>query len=280
MVTLIDALNNIIANPANQINKVSKSGIRINIVGDSLEDYIKNAFAGTFVQGPQNLLIHQQTFSWQGNQNNPPDLIIKGYDAIEVKKIEGTGSIALNSSYPHDKLTSSSTMITADCCACESSSYWEKEVLYVVGTVVDNFIKYLFFVYGDVYAASSDIYERVRVKIKEGILDIPDVEFAETNELGKVKKVDPLGITDLRIRGMWSIQHPFQVFSYIDQVKVPKTEGYHIFVLLSKAKFETFDRQQVETLIKQNSVQKFEVKIKNPNNPVNLIDGVLIKIRL
>ena len=30
--------------------------------------------------------------------------------------------------------------------------------------------------------------------------------FAETKELGRVNQVDPLGITNLRIRGMWQIE--------------------------------------------------------------------------
>lgn len=280
MVTLINALNNIIEYPARKIKQVTRSGTRINIVGDSLEEYIKNAFAGTFESNPNNILTQNKIFSWQGNQNNPPDLIVRGYDAIEVKKIERVGAIALNSSYPHAKLTSSSPMITNACRECEGNSRWEKEILYVIGTLRDNVIKYLFFVYGDIYAASSDIYERIRTKVKEGIVDIPDVEFTETNELGKVKRVDPLGITDLRIRGMWSIQNPFKVYSYIDQVRVPTSDGYHIFALLSQRKYETFDGQDVKSLLGHNSVEKHDVFIKNPNNPAELIQGVLIKVTL
>jgi len=279
LVTLITALKNIVDNPANQIKQVIKSGTKINIVGDSLEEYVKNAFAGTFEPNSNNILTHSKIFSWQGNQNNPPDLIIRGYDAIEVKKIEGVGSIALNSSYPHAKIKSSSRMITSSCRDCEGTS-WEKDILYAIGTVKDNVIRYLFFVYGDIYAASSDTYERIRTKIKEGIIDIRDVEFTETNELGKVKKVDPLGITDLRIRGMWSIQHPFKVYSYLKEVTVPRSEDYHIFALISKKKFETFNTQDVALLLRQNSVEKYDVFVKEPNNPANLIEGILIKVKL
>lgn len=280
MVTLITALNNIIAHPANKIRQVSKSGTRINIVGDSLEEYIKNAFAGTFELNPDNVVKHSQLFSWQGNQNNPPDLIIREYDAVEVKKMEGVGALALNSSYPHAKLVSDSAMITNDCRVCEGGGKWEKDVLYVVGTVKENIVKYLFFVYGDIYAAKSETYERVRNEIKKGILEIPDVEFTETNELGKVKRVDPLGITDLRVRGMWSIQHPFQVYSYIEQVRIPRSNGYHIFALLSQEKYETYDDKEVILLLGQDSVEKHDVLVKDPNNPAKLIRGVLIKVKL
>ncbi|MBL0721141.1 MAG: NgoPII family restriction endonuclease [Sulfurovum sp.] len=42
---------------------------------------------------------------------------------------------------------------------------------------------------------------QIKDTISNGITSIPNVEFTATNELGKVKKIDPLGMTDLRIRG-------------------------------------------------------------------------------
>lgn len=70
-------------------------------------------------------------------------------------------------------------------------------------------------VYGDDYCADRSVYERVRNTISLGVKNIPDIEFTPTNELAKVKKIDPLGITDLRVRGMWSIASPFKVFDYV-----------------------------------------------------------------
>src|SRR5699024_11579610 len=61
----------------------------------------------------------------------------------------------------------------------------------------------LWFVYGDCYCADKSYYERIADTIKDGVSSIPDVDFGETKELGRVNKVDPLGITYLRIRGMW-----------------------------------------------------------------------------
>jgi hypothetical protein len=280
MVTLINALLNITYNPSNKIKEVSKYGTKVNIVGDALEEYIKDAFAGTLGKEYDKLTVHKNIFSWQGNQNNPPDLIIKGYDAIEIKKMRGINNLALNSSYPHATLSSSSNMITADCRDCEGSLPWKKDVIYSIGTIVENYIKYLFFVYGDIYAADEETYKRISHKIKDGILDIPDVEFTETNELGKVKKVDPLGITDLRIRGMWTIKHPFSVYSYIEKLKIPKTNQFHIFALMSKLKFSTFKIEDVNKLLKQTNVEKYEIQLKNPNNPSQLIESILIKMTL
>lgn len=44
-------------------------------------------------------------------------------------------------------------------------------------------------------------------------MQIPNISLTDTRELGKLNKVDPLGITYLRIRGMWGIENPFQVFN-------------------------------------------------------------------
>ena len=280
LATIIDALINIAANPISRLSTVSRDGTRINIVGYSLEEYVKNAFADTFEENPTSITHQSQIFSWQGNQNNPPDLILRGSDAIEIKKMGGTGDIALNSSYPHAKLHSSSPMITKDCKRCEGDIEWEKDVVYAIGTVTNNTIKYLFFVYGDIYAASNDVYERIRNHIKEGIAEISDVELSETKELGRVNRVDPLGISHLRVRGMWTIQHPFTVYSYISQISKPRDNSYHVFALISNAKFNTFDRATTSQFLALPETERFDIYVKNPNNPSQLVECVLLRLDL
>ena len=63
---------------------------RANGMGEALENYIKDAFAGTFGISDelQKMKTYNQKFSWLGSQNNPPDIMIKGGDAIEVKKTQ------------------------------------------------------------------------------------------------------------------------------------------------------------------------------------------------
>ena len=72
-----------------------------------IEAYIQDAFADTITENNinnKNKKINN-VFSYLGNQNNPPDIIVRGGDAIEVKKIQSIGSaIPLNSSYPKHKL--------------------------------------------------------------------------------------------------------------------------------------------------------------------------------
>lgn len=185
-------------------------------MGDALEHFIKDSFANSYgLDEADAMRAHSETFAYLGNQNNPPEAILRGGDAIEVKKIESsTSALALNSSYPKAKIYRDSTMLTTACKACDGGEWDEKDLIFAVGVVKNEEIKQLCFVYGEDYAASREIYERIRTQIKNGVLEIPDIEFAETNELGRVNHVDPLGITYLRLRGMWHIENPFRVFRY------------------------------------------------------------------
>ena len=111
---LIRAIINIVNNPVIKLKTYTKGSNRINNVGDSLEEYIKDMFASTMFENDENIRNHKisECFSYTGNKNNPPDIIIKRGDAIEVKKIENiTADLALNSSYPKSKLYSDSDRI-------------------------------------------------------------------------------------------------------------------------------------------------------------------------
>lgn len=278
----LKAFINIINNYQQNINSITSGNNRANNMGDGLEEYIKNAFASTFSEtNEQNRLnIFSQTYSYSGNKSNPPDLILKNGDAIEIKKLESNaGTIALNSSYPKSKLFSNSHMITTACKNCEEN--WnEKNMLYIIGNVPKgmNSLKSLWFVYGDCFCANKEVYERIKDTISSGINAIPSVEFSPTNEIGKVKKVDPLGITLLRLRGMWHIENPTKIFNYI--YKYDDTKSFQLICLMKKEKYESMpieDKQQIENL---NSVSISDVKIKNPNNPVQLMDGVLLVFKV
>ena len=150
----------------------------------------------------------------------------------------------------------------------------------LVGHTTDTNIKYLWFIYGDCFCAEKDVYEKIKTTISSGIKEIPNVEFTETNELGKVKKVDPLGVTDLRIRGMWHIDNPNKIFSYLN--KTNTTTQFQMVCLMKTEKFDSFpveDKAALRDLRKVNYA--FEsTKIKNPNNPAQLLDCTLITFKI
>jgi hypothetical protein len=240
-----------------------------------LEEFVKDAFTDSFsLSDEEKLYEYNKHFSWLGSQNNPPDIIIRGGDAIEVKKIiNPKSSLALNSSYPKSTLKNSSPMITTECRRCED---WdEKDLIYTIGHTDKKDIKSLWFVYGSIYAAKQDTYERFKSLISEGINTIPDVKFSETKELGRVNQVDPLGITNLRIRGMWQIENPRKVFSYL--INPPTNSKFELIAIIPKVKFDSFG-ESINSLLdlKLKELSIVDKKVKDPNNPAKLIDVVMI----
>lgn len=277
MNNIITAIINLAKDTKVQLKKYAHSHNRANNMGEALEEYIKDIFADTvneLDECKRNKKL-SSTFCYLGNQNNPPDMMLKNGDAIEVKKIESIdSSLALNSSYPKAKLYADSLMISKECKCCEQ---WKvRDMIYAVGVVKDDTLKALTMVYGDIYCADQDIYERIRNKIKDGVTTIPDVEFSETKELGRVNRVDPLGITYLRIRGMWGIENPLKVFDYTH--KIDKNKKFNFLCIISENKFNSFEnRGDLISYVKTDSrIQLKDVNIKNPNNPAKLIKAKLI----
>ncbi len=281
MSNILKAFINIVNNYQQNITSVTTGNNRANNMGEGLEHYIQNIFSSTHNMTDETLRLEKlsKIYSYQGNKNNPPDLMLKNSDAIEIKKLESKNStIALNSSYPKAKLYANSPMITKACKTCEA--WAEKDMLYAIGYTQKTTLKSLWLVYGDCFCADKTIYERIKNTISEGINTIPNVEFTETKELGKVKKVDPLGITDLRIRGMWHIDNPNKTFSYI--YEYDENVEFQCIVLLQKEKYNTLpdaDREAIEAL-NNDKISAKDVKIKNPNNPVQLIDAKLLAFKV
>ena len=278
---IINAIINLVNNPVTELQDYYNSRNRANSMGDSLEEYIKDLFANTFDcnSEPVRLKKIQENFSYLGNNSNPPDGMLQNGDAIEIKKIESNNAaLALNSSYPKQKLFSDSPMISK---ACKTAEYWtEKDIIYSVGIVSGKKLKHLCFVYGLDYAASNETYTRIKETIKLGVEDIPEVEFAETKELGRVNRVDPLGITYLRVRGMWGIENPWTVFNYIYTRNISK--DFNFMCIINDKKWETLSNTaeleslecSVEGLIIEN------VKVKNPDNPAQLRNAKLIQFSI
>jgi len=274
---ILIAITNIVKDPITNIVSYYRSSNRINNLGEALEFYIKDVLCSSLrVNDPnEKIKIYSEYFSYIGNQNNPPDIIIKGGDAFEIKKLESFGSgLALNSSYPKDLIYSDSPMITSACRNCEKWS--EKDMYYIIGVAPANTLKSLWIVQGSTYAASRENYEKIKGKITEGINELPGIGFSETRELGRVNRVDPLGITYLRIRGMWGIESPGRVFDYLNPTH--NRDNFVMNALMLKSKYEEYpekDRVTLESL-EGKFLSLKQVEIKNPNNPANLLKAVHI----
>lgn len=277
MSNIIKAILNLVNNPIIQLREYTESHNRANNMGNALEEYIKDIFAGTVGETEEWIRNRKisDAFAYLGNQNNPPDSILHGGDAIEVKKIENVNSsLALNSSYPKHKLYAHSTMITEACRQCER--WIEKDIIYVVGVVRNNILSNLCMVYGMDYAASEEIYTRIKNVIRTGVNSISGVEFAETNELARINAVDPLGITYLRVRGMWGIENPLKVFNYI--YHRDDSKQFNLMTLINMQKYHALEyTNELEESVGQiEGLRITDVEIRNPDNPAQLRSAKLI----
>jgi len=187
MTNLLKAISNIVENPITDLVSFYKSSNRANSMGDALETYVKDIFCDCINSDNQEKdKFYSKNFSYLGNQNNPPDIIVKNGDAIEVKKIESlSAAIALNSSYPKNKLYADDSRITDSCRNCEVNTWEQKDIIYSVGVAPKgtNKLKAIWFVYGNCYAANREIYKRVADKISTGISEIPDVELVSVEPI-------------------------------------------------------------------------------------------------
>lgn len=271
---IINAIYNLVTNPVIDVVSYYHGKNRANSVGDALEEYIKDLFADTFnVEEKERLERLSEVFSYLGNNSNPPDAMLRNGDAIETKKIESNNAaLALNSSYPKQRLYSDSSMISS---ACRNAEEWTvKDMIYAVGVVKNSQLRQLAMVYGMDYCASEECYKRIKTTIKNGVESITNVEFAETKELGHINRVDPLGITYMRIRGMWGIENPWKVFNYIHERNLSRK--FEFMCIINEEKWKTFDNTNLIDLLNIDGFSISDVRIQNPDNPAKLVDAKLI----
>lgn len=90
MGNILDAIMNIIIDGSFEAKRKKDTKNSVNRVGDSLEEYIKDAFSNSFeLNGKKRDKVMEKCILYHGNASNPPDIIIKGEKriAIEVKNL-------------------------------------------------------------------------------------------------------------------------------------------------------------------------------------------------
>lgn len=276
MRNIIDAIITLIKNGNVNLSD-SRVGInRITDEGRALENYVKNLFADTFNYSENERLEKwSEVFSYLGNDSNPPDIMLKNGDAVEVKKIKSDGAaLALNSSSPKKFLSISNPMISN---ACRNAELWnEKDIIYAVGVADDNRLKKLCMIYGRDYCTGDECYNKIRQLIKNGVETAEGIEFSATRELGRVNHTDPLGITYLRIRGMWHIENPWKVFNYVYQGNL--NVNFNFMCIINSEKWASLENCDKLFELQKNypALKISDVKIKNPDNPAKLKNAKLI----
>jgi hypothetical protein len=135
-----------------------------------------------------------QTFSWLGSTNNPPDFMIKKGDAVEVKITETIGDLQLNSSAPKRTLKSSDVRITDQCRACEVWS--EKDFGYCIGLARKGQKKHvnaLWLIDGSCISDSDQKYAGLAEAIKTSLSHLGGVASKELSRFNKLDARKSLG---------------------------------------------------------------------------------------
>lgn len=275
MGNILEAICNISELQIHTVDDIKFSKNRATSVGDGLEKFVKDAFSNSFnADDITKMANYAQVFSYQGNSKTPPDFMLRGGAAVEVKKTESrTADLQLNSSHPKRTLSVNSNLINAH---CRNSEQWtEKDFLYAVGNVIQSKLSTLWFVDGRLYAADEEVYLSIKRDLTNKLQEMEDVNFSPTNEIGRINSVDPLGITNLRIRGMWILQSPMRVFRYINAFD-PNAEFQCIAILSDEMynEIQECSRGRIESKV---DITIENINIYDPNNPSNTIPSKLIK---
>lgn len=272
---VLQALMHLIDNKYSLIDQTSNGLRRANTAGDSLEGYIKDAFAGSMEakNAVARELAWNKTFSYQGSANNPPDAMIWNGVAIETKKIGGyKGDLALNSSHPKSKLRRDDSKISE---AAKLAEDWtERDIVYAIGTVKGGHLKRLWLIYGDCLAADSSYYARTEQILSKLINESSGLTLASTNEIANIRQIDPLNRSILRIRGMWSLKNPNNAFEDLTSLQ----SSTQFYVLLRESAYQDLpeaDRNRLES-IKVSALQNRIINIPDPDDSSNQIEARFI----
>lgn len=280
MTNILEAIVNISKLESLRIDEVILGSNRVVNMGEGLESFVKNAFANSFGitdKNDQNN-IYKQYFSYEGSRRTPPDLMLIGGDAFEVKKTETLSSeLQLNSSHPKAKLSVNSPLINNHCRNCED---WEtKDFVYVIGHLPkSNYLSSLWFIHGEIYAADESVYLDLKDSVSELLQSSDDLSFSPTNEIGRINAVDPLKFTNLRVRGMWLLQPPYKAFEYVHDYD--RNAKFQVIAILSTEKYLSFPLSSRTKIEVDENIKIKDIRVNNPNNPVDLIDSKLISFIL
>lgn len=296
MSNIIKAIINII-NHRHAYNgaPIAANANMMNARGVSLEYFVRDAFAGTFGNLGGTQRWANTCFSYLGGGNTPPDMILMGSDAIEVKKENGVGQLQLNSSFPLDKLYHNNPKLSNAASSCDGGNWISKDILYVIGTDPHAQVgpKKLWMIYGDCLSASPQVFQTLENDITQAVQSIPNYNWVPTHELAKAVNVDPLGTVDLRVRAMWLLQHPNALFQNCITTCIQQNGGnyanpqiftynrnasFQMYVLMTLAKFNSLPQVDIQDILgrRGNNLLIEDVTIADPQNPAILLNCKLI----
>ena len=167
--------------------------------------------------------------------------------------------------------------VVKNCREIDGGQWNSKDIFYAIYWIEKRRMKYLIFIQGSCFIPEEKVYNKKIQGLKKNINDYLESEGLEANPtigLGKVNNMDPLGITNLRIKGVWRIKNPLKTFS--DTFSYDKHKDFTLIALMFKKKFYSFPKKDVDALVNDNQIEIEDVKVKNPNKPEREIEAKLI----
>lgn len=270
---------------------ISRKGGSSNSQGDFFEFFIKDIYCKESLQYPykeEKENKYLEYFSWIGDSKHFPDMIIRGGEGIETKKmISDSKSIALNSSYPKDYLYIDTQNIPKD--MTEDNPQWNrKHIVYAVATVPktingiqneDQKCSKIWLAFGNTFVADRQVYLNVIDGIKQGSESSnPTAEFQPSKEIGRIKNVDPQKRTKLRLRGMWELASPNYLFEeFLIPDFTPKGSSQVNMVILTCDFENIVQKPDFSEFINRNQLIIHDVEIPDPNTPEKFLQAKIFQ---
>lgn len=274
------ALSNILQRNSSILTPIFRSNGSANAAGDSLEYFIKDMFctgASQYQYDYEKDEVYSKYLSWKGNSSNFPDFIVRGGVGVEPKKLnnESYSTLALNSSYPKDYIYPDSQNLPK---VIDEDDWEKKEVIYVAGNLSkSNKLISLWFVYGNTMVADRKVYLDLINDIREAVKET-EATLVQSVELARARGIDPLRFTNLRMRGMYELQHPHNVFSnYVSRTDIP-IEASKIFLVILKKDFQNIiDKPDFDQFYSNGQLVRHEIMIPDPNSPLNMLEAIIFE---
>ncbi|XNN69253.1 NgoPII family restriction endonuclease [Bacillus pumilus] len=275
------ALKNILDRNSCILTPIFRSNGSVNAAGDSLEYFVKDMFctgASQYQYEHEKMRKYNEYLSWTGNSSNFPDFIVKGGVGVEPKKLNNQSytSLALNSSYPKDYIYPNSQNLPK---FIDEDEWDKKDVIYVAGNLntANNKLLSIWFAYGNTMVANRSIYLNLIDEIREAIAST-NATLMESKELARAKGIDLLKLSNLRVRGMYELEHPHKVFSkYISRDDIPIGASKIFLIMLVEDYIAIEEKPDLSIYLASGKLKKTEINIPNPNNPNESLKAILFE---
>lgn len=292
------ALANILDRDSTRLTPIFRSNGSANAAGDSLEYFVKDMFctgAEKYQYDHEKDKEYKKYLSWSGDSKHFPDLIVDGGVGVEPKKVNNTskGKIALNSSFPKDYIYPDTQNIPTKDNGYLECGWTRKPIIYAVGNLNtkkgedENKLISLWLVYGNTFVADNDSYKTLVSEVRNAISKNTNADLdGKSKELARAHGIDPLKYTNLRVRGMYELEHPAKVFeSYISDIDFPENKS-HIYVVILKSDFDAIKHDmgneweslndKLNNYVKERRLIIKSIEVADPNNLEANLDAVIL----